>query len=643
MTGSDLPVLSGDLFYTAGLTNLQRLYLRSCNIEQIHKQAFNRLKNLIELDLAENKLHVIPSQAFFNVPRLNTLTLSENPFKEIPHGSFTALTGLLKLDLSNSQIKSLVSGAFAGLSKLERLYLHGNRLENIEYPDEVLPALNELRLHSNPWRCDCHMKDLRMWLDNSQENTAKQLKCRSPQRLAGIMSKSVDLSQFACRPTISPPTMYLSIPEEKKVSLTCQIDSSPLARVWWTFNNAGALQSSNDVTIIQEILRHNKMRSVLTVMNVDGRWNGTFACYAENNAGRTIANYTVDVTSETVLPRILDLKLEYFVIVAFGALFAFVLVTVSITLACIITCRKKLGDPKKEEFIHYMPRKIKMGTSPTRRLDYRAPDIISDISQTLYQTQMNADSSCFSIDTATTPISLSSSTNAILQPSKLFSETALEVEHNCVEKPNLKTKDTFGLFPCQNASTGLRREWFSMGYFIPPTQYIQQTTKYPSDFGLPRMPYHDHDQCMATNNRTVSNIHDQNMIHKRDIAFNNFSSVQTCYPQKLHVKSDEKYPDHFPTDPTSLVYQDHLYTQIPSLTPSGYDHQYESLHTIYQNKEKYLNVWETRRKNEDALRRNQSTQELDNCKRLSYYQKSLSLPILDDVNIDDDYGGETEI
>ena len=68
MTDSDIPVLDRDVFYTAGLTNLQRLYLRNCNIRQIHNQALRGLLNLFELDLSGNMPRKIPSQAFANVP-----------------------------------------------------------------------------------------------------------------------------------------------------------------------------------------------------------------------------------------------------------------------------------------------------------------------------------------------------------------------------------------------------------------------------------------------------------------------------------------------------------------------------------------------------------------------------------------------
>ena len=194
MTGSDIPTLSGNVFYDSGLTNLQRLYLRNCNIRQIHNQAFNGLINLIELDLSENKLHQIPSQSFVTISSLNSLTLNKNPIKNVPHGSFKRLHRLKKLDLSNCEIESLVFGGFAGLAKLERLNLNENKLEIIEYPYEIfLPSLHNLNLLNNPLKCDCHMKDLRVWLDNTLVSTATRVRCHTPEQLAGLISKSACL------------------------------------------------------------------------------------------------------------------------------------------------------------------------------------------------------------------------------------------------------------------------------------------------------------------------------------------------------------------------------------------------------------------------------------------------------------------
>ena len=101
-------------------------------------------------------------------------------------------------------------------------------------------------------------------------------------------------------------------------------------------------------------------------------------------------------------------------------------------------------------------------------------------------------------------------------------------------------------------------------------------------------------------------------------------------------------------EPNSLVYQDHLYAQIPSLT-SGYDHQYESLPALYQLGHHHgdgqeHHVWSHQGRNEDQFHKNQSVEELVRYRRrgMNNYKKSLILLILDDINTLE-YWGETEI
>lgn len=191
---------------------------------------------------------------------------------------------------------------------------------------------------------------------------------------------------------------------------------------------------------------HNQsiFRSILTIPEVSSLWNGTFSCVSENIAGTVSTNYTVMVHRTGEVGRILDLKLEYFIILTICVLCTFVISVLCIVLTCAVIARRTiLKNQKSAARPVAMPRKIKMGTSPAR-----APDIISDVSH-VYQTEgrHRSDTSTFSLDTATTatvgtsvslnsfpraphvyqtgsrmdtcttPVSLCSSTHAVLQPS----------------------------------------------------------------------------------------------------------------------------------------------------------------------------------------------------------------------------------
>ena len=73
-------------------------------------------------------------------------------------------------------------------------------------------------------------------------------------------------------PKITPPTMLVSIPQEKDFALT------------WTFNGSNLLKARLKISITQEMINQNKIRSIVSIKKADRRWNGTFACIAENIA-----------------------------------------------------------------------------------------------------------------------------------------------------------------------------------------------------------------------------------------------------------------------------------------------------------------------------------------------------------------------
>jgi hypothetical protein len=116
--------------------------------------------------------------------------------------------------------------------------------------------------------------------------------------------------------------------------------------------------------------------------------------------------------------------------------------------------------------------------------------------------------------------------------------------------------------------TGLRREWDSTNYVVFQFTYNNQT-KYPSDFGLLRISFHDTDNANMQFNYDSKKV---NLFQERDNLILNFFLPPARYPQSLTPKTDEKYPQPLANEPNSLLYQEHLYTRIPSLT-NGYDHQ----------------------------------------------------------------------
>ncbi|RWS11810.1 Leucine-rich repeat-containing protein 24-like protein [Dinothrombium tinctorium] len=99
LTRNNFGELRKNIFNNAKLLNLQRIFLRKAGLESIDKLAFNRLANLIELDLSWNTLRSIPSDSFESIVNLRTLDLSSNQIDVLEASSFRHLQKLKKLYL----------------------------------------------------------------------------------------------------------------------------------------------------------------------------------------------------------------------------------------------------------------------------------------------------------------------------------------------------------------------------------------------------------------------------------------------------------------------------------------------------------------------------------------------------------------
>ena len=78
----------------------------------VEPSAFNRLTNLIELDLSENTMREIPSESWKHTKALMRLNLSGNPIKLIRSGAFQRLKFVTNIALSHCDIETVEKGAF---------------------------------------------------------------------------------------------------------------------------------------------------------------------------------------------------------------------------------------------------------------------------------------------------------------------------------------------------------------------------------------------------------------------------------------------------------------------------------------------------------------------------------------------------
>lgn len=158
------------------VTRLQRLVLDGNLLtdEGIAPGTFQDLANLHELALARNSLTfpppLLPTQA------LTKLSLQENQIDQIPVAAFADLNRLEKLDVSSNQLQSLTQGVFDSLS-----------------------SLRHLMVRNNPWRCDCSVKWVVVWLKSLPTSiNARGFVCQSPEKVRGMAIRELTLDIIEC-------------------------------------------------------------------------------------------------------------------------------------------------------------------------------------------------------------------------------------------------------------------------------------------------------------------------------------------------------------------------------------------------------------------------------------------------------------
>ncbi|XP_054618775.1 leucine-rich repeat transmembrane protein FLRT2 [Dunckerocampus dactyliophorus] len=181
-------------------------------------------EDLKELRLDENRIAVIAEEAFQNVTRLQRLLLDGNLLTDegIAPGTFQELSSLrelalarnsltfpppllpsqslVKLSLQENQIDQIPVAAFADLNRLEKLDISSNQLQTLtQGVFDSLSSLRHLMVRNNPWRCDCAVKWVVVWLKSLPSSiNARGFVCQSPDRVRGMAVRELTLDIIEC-------------------------------------------------------------------------------------------------------------------------------------------------------------------------------------------------------------------------------------------------------------------------------------------------------------------------------------------------------------------------------------------------------------------------------------------------------------
>lgn len=189
----DVAKFNNETFY--GLEkSLQSLTLNNVGIDVFASnfiQSLNVLENLQILKLNNNNNKNLPdyetesTQFKLNLKNLNSLELQNNNIKRMP-SYFCQLENLRDLDLSSNKLTNFDLNCL--LFKLKENYYEST-------------SLNHLNLNNNPLKCDCNMRQLKIWLMRNYEKDFLEFikwKCNEPFELNEKLLTSVSLSDLKC-------------------------------------------------------------------------------------------------------------------------------------------------------------------------------------------------------------------------------------------------------------------------------------------------------------------------------------------------------------------------------------------------------------------------------------------------------------
>lgn len=338
--------------WVRNLQSLQRLYLRHNNIKFLRNVVFATLKNLRDLDLSQNYIKSVGLLSFKGLTKLRFLNVSSNDISHLQEGVFRSQELVEVIDLSENSISS-VDNIFTHAKNLELLHLRNSHnlrsltptsfygARNLRYLDlsgssslteihkrslshslnlnvldlssanltnlrmgvfDGLRQIETLKLNDNPWRCDCYMYWLLMWLGehtNSHLLAPSETHCSTPDRLEGhVLLDALDHSMVCTNAIIQNHTNRTKFKVGSSAFLECSVDGSPIPKLTWitpqkeTFFWDGKKNVSFTSTSSPDLISMGKKRFYLTpggalaIDSVQREDGGFYYCVATNPLGR---------------------------------------------------------------------------------------------------------------------------------------------------------------------------------------------------------------------------------------------------------------------------------------------------------------------------------------------------------------------
>ncbi|CAL9688520.1 unnamed protein product [Knipowitschia caucasica] len=198
LRGNVLKTFTGEIF------GISKVVLRELNLKGNQLYEFSptgNLSSLTSLDLSSNQLYALCKEVFQNMTNLENLEVSENQISSLPETIFNELFNLKVVNFQANNLSSIQPKLFEDQALIEQLNLSDNRLQTLpEGLMDTFSVQHMLRLHGNPWKCDCGLWYLHDWVLRNGQNVEMldRTLCESPAFLNRRSMDSVEREQLVC-------------------------------------------------------------------------------------------------------------------------------------------------------------------------------------------------------------------------------------------------------------------------------------------------------------------------------------------------------------------------------------------------------------------------------------------------------------
>lgn len=142
---------SADSNYLLKVPALEELSLSGCNLKRLLPTAFDKLENIVFINLSNNQIQTLPEKLFQSTKNIEELDLSSNNITTLPENIFKntilsilnlrynhieskldfATPDIQRLDLSHNNITNIGSAMFSKMTGVTSLILKGNGITKI--------------------------------------------------------------------------------------------------------------------------------------------------------------------------------------------------------------------------------------------------------------------------------------------------------------------------------------------------------------------------------------------------------------------------------------------------------------------------------------------------------------------------------